>query len=93
MKRKFIYTILLGASLVLGSCGKDFLNITQIDKLTGNNYWTSENDVEQYMGGIYSTFREATMSNIFSLQVETYVVHRSIEQVPQIIQVEIIWFI
>ena len=65
MKRKFIYTILLGASLVLGSCGKNFLNITQIDKLTGNNYWTSENDVEQYMGGIYSTFREATMSNIF----------------------------
>ena len=65
MKRKFIYTALLGASLMLGSCGKDFLNITQIDKLTGNNYWTNKGDVEQYMGGIYSTFREATMTNIF----------------------------
>ncbi|MDQ1152753.1 RagB/SusD family nutrient uptake outer membrane protein [Sphingobacterium zeae] len=65
MKRKFIYTALLGASLILGSCGKDFLNITQIDKLTGNNYWTNKGDVEQYMGGIYSTFREATMTNIF----------------------------
>ncbi|RKO71283.1 RagB/SusD family nutrient uptake outer membrane protein [Sphingobacterium puteale] len=65
MKRTFIYTFLLGASLSLLSCGKDFLNITQIDKLTGNNYWTSKGDVEQYMGGIYSTFREATMTNIF----------------------------
>lgn len=65
MKRKFIYLILLGTTLILGSCGKDFLNITQVDRLTGNNYWTSRNDVEQYMGGIYSTFRQATMTNIF----------------------------
>lgn len=65
MKRKFIYTVLLGAGLMMASCGKDFLNITQIDKLTGNNYWTNKGDVEQYMGGIYSSFREATMTNIF----------------------------
>lgn len=65
MKKTFLYTLLLGASLSLSSCGKDFLNITQVDKLTGNNYWTSKDDVDQYMGGIYSTFRSATMSNIF----------------------------
>ncbi|MBB2952997.1 MULTISPECIES: RagB/SusD family nutrient uptake outer membrane protein [Sphingobacterium] len=65
MKRTLIYTLLLGASLSLSSCGKDFLNITQIDRLTGNNYWTNKGDVDQYMGGIYSTFREATMTNIF----------------------------
>ncbi|MNM69462.1 SusD family protein [compost metagenome] len=65
MRKKFLYLFILGASLGLGSCGKDFLNITQIDKLTGNNYWTRQADVDQYMGGIYSTFREATMTNIF----------------------------
>ncbi|ULT28096.1 RagB/SusD family nutrient uptake outer membrane protein [Sphingobacterium sp. E70] len=81
MKRTFIYTFLLGASLSLLSCGKDFLNITQIDKLTGNNYWTSKGDVEQYMGGIYSTFREATMTNIFFLHQAICVVHLLIEQV------------
>ncbi|WP_411972744.1 RagB/SusD family nutrient uptake outer membrane protein [Sphingobacterium sp. Lzh-3] len=65
MKKKFLYLFILGATLGFGSCGKDFLNITQIDKLTGNNYWTRQADVDQYMGGIYSTFREATMTNIF----------------------------
>ncbi|WP_343538363.1 RagB/SusD family nutrient uptake outer membrane protein [Sphingobacterium thalpophilum] len=65
MKKKFLTIYILAATLMLGSCGKDFLNITQIDKLTGNNYWTRKADVEQYMGGIYSTFREATMTNIF----------------------------
>lgn len=65
MNKIFLYTVLLGVSLSLSSCGKDFLNITQVDKLTGNNYWTSKADVEQYMGGIYATFRTATMTNIF----------------------------
>jgi len=65
MNKKFLMSCVLGASLLLGSCGKDFLNISQIDKLTGNNYWTRKIDVDQYMDGIYSTFREATMTNIF----------------------------
>lgn len=65
MKRKLIYICLSYCSLLLLSCGKNFLDITQIDKLTGNNYWTSKNDVEQYLGGIYGSFRAATMSNIF----------------------------
>lgn len=63
--KKIIYSVALGAILLTTSCGRDFLNIDQIDRLTGNNYWQSSADVEQYLGGIYATFRSATMGHIF----------------------------
>lgn len=64
MKKIFI-SICCCAILMVSSCGKDFLNVTPIDDLSGNNYWKTERDAEQFLIGIYSTFRDATMGRIF----------------------------
>ena len=44
---------------------KEFLNVVPVDNLSGNNFWKSKADVEAYTAGIYSRFRQATMSNMF----------------------------
>lgn len=62
MKKVFIVLSVVGA-LVLGSCGKEFLNVSPKDSLTGNNYWKSEDDVDKFIVGIYKTFRAATMGS------------------------------
>ncbi len=64
--RNTVLLTLLIASFTLASTGcKKFLNVTPVDNLSGNNYWKSEGDVEAYTAGIYSRFREATMTNMF----------------------------
>ncbi|MFE7084793.1 RagB/SusD family nutrient uptake outer membrane protein [Sphingobacterium spiritivorum] len=65
MKRLLYIGFTLITTLFVTSCGKDFLNVTPIDNLSGNNYWKTKADFEQFTGGIYSTFREATMRQIF----------------------------
>lgn len=47
------------------SCGKDFLNVVPKENLSGNNYWKTQADVENFLTGIYKTFRSHTMSRIF----------------------------
>ena len=64
MKKHIIYLLSI-LTLLLGSCGKDFLNVTPKDDLSGNNYWQSEQDVEQFLIGVYSAFRDATMTRMF----------------------------
>lgn len=52
-------TFILLTSLFLTtllSC-KKFLNVTPIDNLSGNNYWTSTKDVESYANGLYAKLR------------------------------------
>ncbi|MBT2560293.1 RagB/SusD family nutrient uptake outer membrane protein [Pedobacter sp. ISL-68] len=44
MKKVIIYTLVIAASFCLPSC-KKFLNIQPLDKLTGNNYFQSKEDV------------------------------------------------
>lgn len=64
MKKIYIY---LTAVLILmaTSCGKEWLKITPIDNLSGNNYWQTEADVKMFIGGLYSGFRTATMQQAF----------------------------
>lgn len=58
--------LILLAFLIFSSVGcKKLLNVTPENSLSGNNYWTNKNDFEQYTQGIYNTFRNATMQNIF----------------------------
>lgn len=64
MKKTIIYLCSV-LTLTVGSCGKDFLNVTPKEDLSGNNYWKSERDVEQFLIGVYAAFRDATMSRIF----------------------------
>lgn len=56
---------LMAGTLTMTTSCKDFLNITPVDNLSGNNFWKSPQDVEQYTSGIYSIFREATMQQMF----------------------------
>jgi len=57
MKRLFI--LLLTVSLFFGLNGcKDFLNVTPITKQSGNNYWNTQQDVEQFTRGLYSQLRD-----------------------------------
>jgi hypothetical protein len=44
MKKVIIYTLVIAASFCLPSC-KKFLNIQPLDKLTGNNFFQSKDDV------------------------------------------------
>ncbi|KQM74780.1 glycan metabolism protein RagB [Pedobacter sp. Leaf216] len=44
MKKVIIYTLVIAASFCLPSC-KKFLNVQPLDKLTGNNYFQSKEDV------------------------------------------------
>lgn len=62
MKRIFIGLSIIG-TLLISSCGKEFLNVSPKDSLTGNNYWKSESDVDKFIVGIYKTFRLATMGS------------------------------
>ena len=59
--KKIVLGLLLVNTLLLLSCGKEFLNVSPKDNLTGNNYWKSEEDVDKFIVGIYKTFRLATM--------------------------------
>ncbi len=62
MKKIFIGLTVIG-TLLFSSCGKEFLNVSPSDSLTGNNYWKSESDVDKFIVGIYKTFRSATMGS------------------------------
>lgn len=59
--KKSIIGLFIFISLLFFSCGKDFLNVSPKDNLTGNNYWKSAEDVDKFLVGIYKTFRLATM--------------------------------
>ena len=48
--------------LFLSGCS-DYLDVTPIDNLAGNNFWQTEEDVESFTLSIYNQFRSATMMN------------------------------
>ncbi len=51
--------MLLVVALLPGLNGcKDFLNVTPVTDLSGNNYWKSEQDVEQFTRGLYNQLRD-----------------------------------
>lgn len=64
MKRFVIYCLAI-VTLGVSSCGKNFLNITPIQSLSGNNYWQTKDDVAMFVRGLYSSFRNATMQHAF----------------------------
>lgn len=60
MKKNII--ILLTFLFVFSGCDS-FLDVENIDELSGNVFWENEEDVEGYTLSIYFKFREATMQN------------------------------
>lgn len=51
--KKFIYTLLACVALIVTSCD-DFLTVESPDKLTSDNFWTSEANVESALAATYS---------------------------------------
>lgn len=59
--KKILFSLAILGTVLFASCGKEFLNVSPKDSMTGNEYWKSEADVDKFMVGIYKTFRLATM--------------------------------
>lgn len=53
MKLKNIFKVSL-LSLVLSSCGEDFLSVTPSDQLSSDSFWTSESDATQALAACYA---------------------------------------
>ncbi len=51
-----VFTIMI---ITFGSC-KKFLSLDPPNDLSGNNFWKSKQDVEQFTNGLYGLFRQAT---------------------------------
>lgn len=52
MKNTIKYTV-IGLILILGSCGKDFLDIAPQDRLTADNYYRNEAEVKAATASLY----------------------------------------
>src|SRR5690606_9295008 len=57
LSKNKIWAIATGCvlSVALSGC-KDYLNVQPIDRLTGNNYYLSQDDVESNLAFIYARF-------------------------------------
>lgn len=64
-KSKYMICLLL-AFAAAGQYGcKEFLDVKPVDKLTGNNFWKSRQDVESYIWDIHGLFRAKIGSTPF----------------------------
>lgn len=62
LKKYLLITIVSGGLLFSTGC-KKFLNVDPISALSGNNFWQTEKDFDNYMAGIYNQFRTMTMED------------------------------
>lgn len=53
MKNSSKYFMALSVALLLGSCGKDFLDIAPQDRLTADNYYRNESEVKAATASLY----------------------------------------
>ena len=59
MKKILFLSVCSFLIISFGSC-KKFLSLDPPNDLSGNNFWKSKQDVEQYTNGLYDLFRQAT---------------------------------
>jgi hypothetical protein len=64
MKRLSFYTIMI-CCMSLSSCVKDWLKLTPLTAMPGSSYWTTEENIQFYMNGIYKEFRNAIMTRAY----------------------------
>lgn len=57
MKRTTYIFLLLAIPLFFSAGCKKFLNVEPLDKLSGNNFWKTQKDVEQFTAGLYNNLR------------------------------------
>lgn len=60
--KKYIVVLLLSfmAALSFSGC-KKFLNVVPIDNLSGNNFWKTKSDFDEFAMGIYNRLRDSLM--------------------------------
>lgn len=57
---QYLRHLFIGLLLVISSTGcKKYLNLDPPSDLSGNNFWQSKKDVEQFTNGLYQLFRQA----------------------------------
>src|SRR5690606_27378602 len=57
--RVIIFSLLISVLCMNLSC-KKFLNVSPVGAMSGNNFWKTKQDVEQYANGIYTLLRNYT---------------------------------
>jgi len=62
--KRILYSIPLLVLLIANPGCKKFLNVEPVTSLSGNNYWKTTKDAEDFTKDVYRLFRAATMSNI-----------------------------
>lgn len=62
--KRILYIIPLLVLLIANPGCKKFLNVEPVTSLSGNNYWKTSKDAEDFTKDVYRLFRAATMSNI-----------------------------
>lgn len=62
--KRILYIIPLLVLLIANPGCKKFLNVEPVTALSGNNYWKTGKDAEDFTKDVYRLFRLATMSNI-----------------------------
>ncbi|WP_083927713.1 RagB/SusD family nutrient uptake outer membrane protein [Niabella aurantiaca] len=60
--RAIIFSLLISVLCMNLSC-KKFLNVSPVGAMSGNNFWKTKQDVEQYANGIYTLLRSYTCGN------------------------------
>ncbi len=60
MKKTLIHTIRIITLLFAGTGCKKFLNLDPLSNLSGNNFWQTEADVDNYTNGLFELYRAAT---------------------------------
>ncbi|HTN36396.1 MAG TPA: RagB/SusD family nutrient uptake outer membrane protein [Arachidicoccus sp.] len=61
LRNKLIVIMLACNFMYLNSGCKKFLNVDPLSALSGNNFWKTPADFDNYMAGIYNQFRSYTM--------------------------------
>ena len=57
MKSFIIYGSMIISSLLVGSCKKDFLDLTPISSVTTDNFYQNANDIKNAMNGVYASLQ------------------------------------
>ncbi len=68
MKRFIIFSILILLLPGLNGC-KDFLNVDPLTNMSGNNFWQTQDDVEQFTRGLYNRLRQKVTVNSYYIVI------------------------
>lgn len=60
MKKNIVYSLFIVGMLISSTGCKKFLNLDPLSNLSGNNFWKTKADVDNFTNGIFESYRAAT---------------------------------